>query len=36
MAGHIPWEDFEIKYARLFPSDAGNGFGTDANTGTCK
>ncbi len=24
MAGRIPWDDFEIKYARLFPSDTGN------------
>jgi IS5 family transposase len=24
MANHIPWDEFEIKYAELFPSDTGN------------
>ena len=24
MADRIPWDEFEIKYARLFPSDTGN------------
>ena len=24
LAGRIPWDEFEVKYARLFPSDMGN------------
>lgn len=24
MADRIPWNEFEIKYAKLFPSDTGN------------
>lgn len=24
VAGRIPWDEFEVKYARLFPSGTGN------------